>query len=71
MSKKTYYATVEGMINGSHRKVNDELQLTDREAKYLVMSGLISTEKKKLDNGGRILANEPAPVDLDMKTRKG
>ena len=46
MSKKTYFATVDGMINGAHHKANDELQLTDREAKYLVMAGLVSKTKK-------------------------
>lgn len=70
MSKKTYFAQVEGMINGAHHKVNDELQLTEREAKYLVMGGLIGAEKRAVDTSGRIISREPSPVDLDIKTRK-
>jgi hypothetical protein len=66
MSKKTYFAQVEGMINGAHHKVNDELPLTEREAKYLVMGGLVATEKKVV----KTERAEPSPVDLDMKTRK-
>lgn len=69
MSKTTYYCQVEGMIHGSHRKVNEELQLSDSEAKYLVMAGLIG-KTKKAGTGDRILATEPAPATLEMKTRK-
>lgn len=66
--KKIYYAQVEGIIDGAHRSVNDELNLTDREAKYLVMSGLVATEKKVLKV--ETPSAEPSPATLDMKTRK-
>lgn len=68
MSKKLYFVQVEGMIDGAHRVVNDELNLTDREAKYLVMSGLVATEKKGAK--GEAPAEEPDAASLGMKTRK-
>jgi hypothetical protein len=67
MEKKLYYCMVEGVIDGAHRSVNDELQLTDREAKYLIMSGLIGAEKKVVQVDA---VKEPDPATLDMKTRK-
>lgn len=39
---KTYFAIVEGFIDTEHRKVGDRLMLTERQAKYLLLNGLIS-----------------------------
>ena len=69
MSKTLYYAQVEGTIDGMHRSINDPLNLTAREAKYLIMSGLIATEKKVIVKEFPA-STEPSSATLDMKTRK-
>lgn len=65
MNKRTYYAAVEGFIHGAYRKVGDSLgQLTERQAKYLLMSGLVTTQSPK----GAERA-EPDPTTIGKKTR--
>lgn len=77
MTKKTYYAVVDGNIAGAVRKAGDSCGLlTDRQAKYLVMSGLISTARpqavqKKAEEIAVDQApkEEPSPAMLGRKTR--
>ena len=66
--KRNYYATAEGHIAGKYRKLGDPIPLTEREAKYLEMSGQISktNPKDKQADGERA---EPDPATLDRKTR--
>lgn len=39
--KKTYYALVEGFIEGTYRKVNARIDLTEAEAEYPLRAGQI------------------------------
>ncbi|MDQ0422291.1 hypothetical protein J2045_003339 [Peteryoungia aggregata LMG 23059] len=40
---KTYYAAVEGFIEGAYRKVGESVgKMTDDQAKYLVMAGHVT-----------------------------
>lgn len=65
MSKKVHYALVEGFINGAFRKVGEPIgELTEKEAKYLVLHGHASTVRPL-----RELRSEPSPTVLDKKTR--
>lgn len=68
MEKKPYFFTETGMIDGAYREVNEPVSLTDRQAKYLLMAGLISTERVVVQKAPP--KAEPSPVDLDMKVRK-
>ena len=82
MEKKTYYALAEGDINGMYRKAGDPVgDLTDREAKYLAMHGVVSATKpgekneraekpaEVKDRAEPVKRNEPDPATLDRKTR--
>lgn len=71
MNKRTYYATVDGYINGAMRKAGEAVgKLTDRDAKYLIMSGLVTAEAPKSDKAReRPLRAEPSPTSLGKKTR--
>ncbi|MCH4539068.1 hypothetical protein [Ochrobactrum sp. A-1] len=64
-SKKTYVVNAEGFIAGAHRTKGARIQLTDREAKYLVLSGLVGEASVKAESPKA----EPSPVVLDKKTR--
>lgn len=66
--KKTYYAVVDGHINGAYRKKGESCgEMTARQAKYLVMSGLVTDQKAKpVDPVKRA---EPDPATLERKTR--
>lgn len=72
METKTYYALAEGDVHGKFRAVGEPIgQLTDRQAKYLVMTGVISATRPE-NVGGRvepITGNEPDPATLGRKTR--
>jgi hypothetical protein len=40
---KTYYAAVEGFIEGAYRKVGETVgQMTETQAKYLIMAGHVT-----------------------------
>lgn len=65
MGKKTYVVNAEGFIAGAHRKKGARIQLTEREAKYFVLSGLLSDPQAK----AAAPKQEPSPVALDKKTR--
>ena len=65
MGKKSYVVKAEGFIAGAHRSKGDRLQLTEREAKYLVLSGLVSETHAKTEAPKQ----EPSPAALDKKTR--
>lgn len=72
METKTYYALAEGDVHGKYRTVGEPIgQLTDRQAKYLVMSGAISATRPEAgDNRAeQIIGNEPDPATLGRKTR--
>lgn len=61
MNTKAYYAADEGFILGKHRKVGEPVgNLTDREAKYLVLAGQISDK-----------APEPEAPAADAPKRSG
>lgn len=64
---KVYYAVVSGaFINGAVRQKGDSCGvMTDREAKYMVMSGLITATKPR----SAPVAAEPDPTLLGKKTR--
>lgn len=49
-SKKTYVVNAEGFIAGAHRAKGARIQLTDREAKYLVLSGLVGEASVKAES---------------------
>ena len=65
-AKKKYVTLAEGFIHGEHRKKSVELELTDREAKYLVLSGLVEPAEDKKEKPPK---EEPYPATLDRKTR--
>lgn len=72
---KTYYAVVDGYIHGAQRARGDAVgPLTERQAKYLLMSGLVSekpiavqplADKRKKGP----TPPEPTPTTLDRLTR--
>lgn len=63
MSKKTYYSLVTGFVNNVHRKEGEPVgQLTDAEAKYLVMAGQISDEPPVAEKPRRTRAEKAAPA---------
>lgn len=64
-SKKTYVVNADGFIAGAYRDKGARIQLTDREAKYLALSGLVSETKVKAEAPKA----EPSPAALDKKTR--
>ncbi|MEN5275761.1 hypothetical protein ABE527_02310 [Brucella sp. TWI432] len=66
MTKKSYTVNADGFIHGAGRKKDESLLLSDREAKYLVMSGLISVSGSKNEPA---VVGEPSPTTLDKKTR--
>lgn len=64
--KKKYVTLVEGFVHGEHRKKNAELELTDREAKYLVLNGHVEAAEEKKEKPPK---EEPDPATMDRKTR--
>lgn len=66
-SKKTYIAQADGFLHGEHRKKKSKLELTDREAKYLVLSGLVKLEEPEPVEPPK--KEEPDPATLERKTR--
>lgn len=68
--KKVYYATVGGFINGVHRAKGECCgQMTERQAKYYILSGLIVEGKPKGNRTEKSPKNEPSPATLERKTR--
>lgn len=65
-SKKTYVVNADGYIAGAGRKRGEKIQLSEREAKYFVLSGLISEPSIKSAPAPKA---EPNPTTLDKKTR--
>ena len=66
--KKTYYTTVAGHILGAHREKGEACgELSNRQAKYLVMSGLITDVAPKQTE--RPAKPEPDAATLERKTR--
>lgn len=65
MAKKTYVVNADGFIAGAHRTKNSHIDLTEREAKYFLLSGLIGEKKAK----PAAPKEEPSPTALDKKTR--
>lgn len=66
--KKTYYAVIDGYINGAYRKKGEPCgEMTERQVKYLVMSGLVTDKKAKPVD--LLKRTEPEPATLDRKTR--
>ena len=41
----TYFAAQEGWIEGAYRMAGDPLQMKEEQAKYLLPSGIITSEK--------------------------
>ncbi|THK38654.1 hypothetical protein EHS39_09105 [Ensifer sp. MPMI2T] len=51
---KAYYSRVTGFVNNVHRNVGDPVGiLSEQEAKYLVMAGLITDEPPVLERPRR------------------
>lgn len=49
MERKPYYSLVDGFVDSVYRKIGDPLgNLTDEEAKYLVMAGIASATKPEV-----------------------
>lgn len=48
MDKITYFAAVEGFIEGKYRKVGDKIGLTEKQAKYLLLDGTLSEKDPKV-----------------------
>lgn len=68
---KTYYAKVEGFIAGKHRAKGDSIVLSEREARYPLMAGILSDtplEPEDQEKPSR-KRQEPDPATLDRKTR--
>ena len=67
---KTYYALVDAFINGNFRKAGDCLgELTDRQAKYMVLAGMISDEAPASD-GTQAADDTGAATDGKTKVKK-
>lgn len=66
-SKKTYVAQADGFLHGEHRKKRSKLELTDREAKYLLLSGLVKADEPEQVEAPK--KEEPDPATLERKTR--
>jgi hypothetical protein len=64
---KTYYAVVDGFIHDRERKKGAEIRMTERQAKYLLLSGLITEDAPKKEDP--IKRSEPDPATLERKTR--
>jgi len=47
METNTFYATFEGEIAGSWRKVGAPIQMTEEQAKYMLLAGNISRTPPK------------------------
>lgn len=45
--KTTYYATREGWISGVHYLEDAEVRMTEKQAEYYLLDGILSTEKPK------------------------
>lgn len=71
---KKYYAAVEGYINGAYRKKGEPAgALSERQAKYLVLSGLVTDKKPDIKPAAverkPAPKAEPDPATLERKTR--
>lgn len=64
--KKPYRVAIAGYLLGAHRKVGDAVNLTEAEAKYLLLDGTVTEGKPAKPDAPR---REPSPVDLEKKTR--
>lgn len=68
--KKTYYALVDGFINGALRDKGSSCgEMTERDAKYWIMSGHITDSAPNASAGKEPALKEPDPTLLDKKTR--
>ena len=64
MEKSVFVVNQDGPVNGLYRKKGDEIQMTEREAKYLVPAGVVS--RKKIERA----ASKPAPAVQGTKDEK-
>lgn len=70
MSKRIYYAAISGFINGAVRAKGDTVgPLSESEAKYLLLSKLITVENPNAKAKPPSRRPEPSPTTLGKKTR--
>jgi len=60
MQKRDYKVMTDAWVGGVYRKEGDKIQLTEAEAKYLVLSGVLTLDKPKT-------ASAPAVAKKDVK----
>ena len=67
---KIYYATADGYFAGAHRKKGDAVgPITDRQAHYPVLAGLLSTTPPAEQEKDPPRTREADPATLGRKTR--
>lgn len=47
MTKKTYYAAAEGFIQGRHYAAGAPVEMTEAQAKYLLLDGTVTSDNPK------------------------
>lgn len=68
---KTYYALVDAFINGAFCKAGDCLgELTDLQAKYMVLAGMISDEPPAATDEAPAADEAGAATDGKTKAKK-